>query len=101
MVSIVIFLSENSFVLALKPVTSWRRVYEKISVPMRVVPNFAVSRGFGSINRELMGQLVCCNLPVELLNVICCYSEKQYENVNLKQDERDFWRLMNHGCPGG
>ncbi|KAH8008895.1 hypothetical protein HPB51_007487 [Rhipicephalus microplus] len=55
--SIVLFLFDNSVVLALKEKSRFHRVLGKLELPLRVVPNFAVNRGVGNVNKRLLGQL--------------------------------------------
>ncbi|KAH7966887.1 hypothetical protein HPB49_020323 [Dermacentor silvarum] len=98
--SIVLFLFDNNVVLALKEKSRFHRVLGKLELPLRVVPNFAVNRGVGNVNKRLLGQLVCCNLPVDLLAMLCNHESRQFGTARFTPNETEFWDRMVEGCPG-
>ncbi|KAL3190268.1 hypothetical protein MRX96_019806 [Rhipicephalus microplus] len=98
--SIVLFLFDNSVVLALKEKSRFHRVLGKLELPLRVVPNFAVNRGVGNVNKRLLGQLVCCNLPIDLLAMLCNHESRLFGTARFTPNETEFWDRMVEGCPG-
>ncbi|XP_075538589.1 phospholipid-transporting ATPase ABCA3-like isoform X1 [Dermacentor variabilis] len=98
--SIVLFLFDNSVVLALKEKSRFHRVLGKLELPLRVVPNFAVNRGVGNVNKRLLGQLVCCNLPIDLLVMLCNHESRQFGTTRFTPNETEYWDRMVEGCPG-
>ncbi|XP_077512020.1 phospholipid-transporting ATPase ABCA3-like [Amblyomma americanum] len=98
--SIVLFLFDNNVVLALKEKSRFHRLLGKLELPLRVVPNFAVNRGVGNVNKRLLGQLVCCNLPIDLLMMLCNHESRQFGTARFTTNETEYWDRMVEGCPG-
>ncbi|XP_077560130.1 phospholipid-transporting ATPase ABCA3-like isoform X2 [Haemaphysalis longicornis] len=98
--SIVLFLFDNNGVLALKEQSPYHRVLAKLELPLRIVPNFAVNRGVGNVNKRLLGQVVCCNLPLKLLRMMCLYERRQFGAARFTPNETAYWDRMVEGCPG-
>ncbi|XP_064468885.1 phospholipid-transporting ATPase ABCA3-like [Ornithodoros turicata] len=100
MTSMILFFVAPNFVSKMvKEKKTIQRFYNKLSVPFRLIPNFAISRGFGNINRNLHAQLICCNLPIAVLEMICNYFTGGYSKNWLTTQDIEFWDVMYDACP--
>ncbi|CAN7983582.1 unnamed protein product, partial [Ixodes hexagonus] len=97
--SIVLFLFAKDLVIKQVEQGNYHKLITKLEFPMRIVPNFAVNRGFGAINRELISQLICCNFPLDLQKFLCRHSKGDHSHVIFSLNETVYWDRLTKSCP--
>ncbi|EEC08500.1 ABC transporter, putative [Ixodes scapularis] len=97
--SIVLFLFAKDLVIKQAERGNYHKLITKLEFPMRMVPNFAVNRGFGAINRELISQLICCNFPLDLQVFLCRHSRGEHVHIIFSQNETEYWDRLAKSCP--
>ncbi|KAG0429763.1 hypothetical protein HPB47_023315 [Ixodes persulcatus] len=97
--SIVLFLFAKDLVIKQAERGNYHKLITKLEFPMRMMPNFAVNRGFGAINRELISQLICCNFPLDLQRFLCRHSRGEHVHIIFSQNETEYWDRLAKSCP--